>query len=235
MPKETPNSEQQIESSRLLNLVRAAAISPDDARTLVERIIEQVRDRYPDENHSQHQDRVAEMIVSRYSKWASLSGGATALVGVVPGLGTVLVATGGAIGDAALSMKFQVDMAMCLATAYGYDLNNEDARNLSLLIAAGGTLEKAGVSAGTRIASQAGVRLLRQYLKGAVLQAIKELFKKLGIIFTRKALEKALPFGIGVVVGATANYYLTRYVGREAIQWFRLDRESGGPEATLGR
>lgn len=97
-----------------------------------------------------------------------------------------------------------------------YDITSEDARHLAFLVAAGGTLEKAGVSTGVRTGSQAGVRLLRQYLKGATLHAVKELFKKIGITFTRKALEKALPFGIGVAVGSSVNSALTKYVGFQA-------------------
>jgi hypothetical protein len=69
--------------------------------------------------------------------------------------------------------------------------------------------------------------MLRQYLKGAALQAVKELFKKIGIIFTRKAIEKALPFGVGVVIGSSANYALTKYVGAAATRWFIIDRDEG--------
>lgn len=67
--------------------------------------------------------------------------------------------------------------------------------------------------------------MLRQYLKGAAHTALKALFKKIGIIFTRKALEKALPFGVGVVIGSSANYALTKYVGNAAKRWFLIDRD----------
>ena len=42
------------------------------------------------------------------------------------------------------------------------------------------------------------------------------MFKKLGITFTRKALEKAIPFGIGVVISGGANYAITQFVGNQA-------------------
>jgi len=126
-------------------------------------------------------------------------------------------------------VKLQIDMCMCLAVNYGYDLTSEDARHLVFLLAVGGALERAGSPLGARVASQAGVRLLRQYLKGAALQTLKALFRRLGLVLTRKSLEKALPFGIGVAVGAGANYGLTRYVGKQANEWFELDR-SAPPE-----
>jgi hypothetical protein len=62
-------------------------------------------------------------------------------------------------------------------------------------------------------------------LKGAALQAVKAFFAKLGVFFSRKALEKALPFGVGVVLGASGDYALTRYVGTQATKWFVLDRD----------
>ena len=82
-----------------------------------------------------------------------------------------------------------------------------------------------GVDGTTQLANKAGVRMLQQYLKGAALVAAKQAFERVGVTFTRVALEKALPFGVGVAVSSTANYALTSYVGRTTICWFVLDAE----------
>lgn len=214
---------ENVSGNRLLKAVEAISISPADAKQIVDQYRRKARKRK--RSDQEVQEIVAKKIVRRYSKLAAISGGATALAGVVPGIGTALAVTGGAIADASICMKFQVDMCICMAEAFDYDLNSEDARHLSFLIAAGGAIEKAGVDAGVRLGTAAGVRLLRQHLKGAALQAVKELFKKLGVVFTRKALEKAIPFGIGVVLGSSANYALTRYVGKQATEWFTIDRD----------
>lgn len=185
----------------------------------------QVEDRNGRLSELRKSELVAEKILARYAKLSGGVGATSGLAAFVPGVGTAIGAIGGATADAAACMKLQVDMCICLAAAFGYDVADEDARHLSFLIAATGSLEKAGVQWGSQVASKAGVRLLRQYLRGAVLQAIKEFFKKLGIVFTRKAIEKALPFGIGVVIGGTANYALTKYVGAQAVKWFVIDAE----------
>lgn len=213
------------QEGRLLKMVQAAAIKPSDAKAFVEQHQKRAKKKHPGDSEEKARDRVADAIIRRYSKMAMFVGGASALTGVVPGLGTVLAATGGATADAVACMKFQIDMCYCLTENYGYDITSEDAQHLSFLIAAGGTLEKAGVKGGTKLATQAGVRMLRQYLKGATLQAVKEFFKKVGITFTRKAAEKALPFGIGVAIGSGANYGLTRYVGKQAKKWYQIDRQ----------
>ena len=213
--------------SRLLKAVEAIAISPKDARAMVTQYKIIAQKSNPKASEKQLQELVAKKIISRYSKMSATSGGATALAGVIPGIGTAIAMVGGGLTDATIGMKFQVDMSMCIAEAFGWDLTSEDARQLSFLIAAGGSLEKFGVEVGTAFASKAGVNMVRQYLKGATLQALKEMFKRVGITFTRKALEKAIPFGVGVVIGSAANYALTQYVGNTALKWFTTDRDMG--------
>lgn len=213
-----------VDGGRLLKAVEAVAITPADAKDMVQKYTGQVRAGAPGADARMVQEKVAEKIIDRYTYLATSTGVFSALPGIVPGLGTAITA-GTAFGDAVVCMKFQLDMCMCLAETFGYDLNGEDARQIALLLSAGATLEKAGVSAGAQIASKAGVKMLKQYLRGAVLQAIKELFKKLGLVFTRKALERMIPFGVGAVLGGGANYLFTRYVGRKARDWFLIDRD----------
>jgi len=213
------------DESFLFKAVRKVAISPEDAKRIVENYFHQAHEARPESSPEDVRAWVADKIIKRYAHLAGIVGGTTALAGVVPGLGTAISTTLGAGADATTCMKLQVDMCMCLVAAFGYDLSEADARHLAFLIAAGGALEKAGTGLGTKLATKAGVRLLREYLKGAALQAVKQMFKKVGIIFTRKALEKSLPFGIGVVIGTGANYGMTRFVGAQAKAWLVLDAQ----------
>jgi hypothetical protein len=96
------------------------------------------------------------------------------------------------------------------------------------LIALFGTIEQTGSKVTTRIASKAGVNIVYQYIKGRTLTTIKELFKKVGVVFTQKAAAKAIPFGIGFVIGASANYALTRYVGKNALEFLRIHNDEMG-------
>jgi hypothetical protein len=63
---------------------------------------------------------VAAKIIQNYSYAAAFGGGATALTGVVPGLGQIIAAFGGTTADSALCMKFQLEMIMALATLYDH-------------------------------------------------------------------------------------------------------------------
>lgn len=208
----------------LLQAIRLILFSPEDAMAIADGYIDQSKQRFPGDSEWDHRSRAAGKIVGRYSSQAMMIGAATGLTGVIPGLGTVIRVFGGAVADSVVCMKLQVEMCMCLAAAFKYDITSKDGKDLVFLIAATGCAQRFGVEEGSKIGSKAGVNMLRQYLKGGALQAIKQVFRKVGITFTRKAMEKAIPFGIGAVVGGVANYGLTRYVGRQAKVWFIIDR-----------
>lgn len=210
-------------SSSLMKVVEAIAISPQDARAVVQQYEAQVRRSRPNSLNNEIQKLVTDKIISRYSKLAATSGAATALPGIIPGIGTVASAIGGGITDVSVCMKIQIDMTMCLGMAINGSMTNEDAKHMSYIIALSGSLEHMGSAGATRIASKAGVRMANQYLTGSTLVVIKELFKKVGITFTKKAFMKAIPFGVGAAIGGAANYALTQYVGKEARDTFYLD------------
>ena len=216
--------------SRLLRAVEAIAIRDEDALAIAKQYLDQSKVRFPTDEDSRHQLRAADKIIGRYSRLAAMVGTASGLPGIVPGLGTAIAVVGGATADSLICMKLQVDMCMCLAAAFKYDISSEDGKHLAFLIAATGAAQRAGVETGARVGSQAGVRMLRQYLRGAALQAVKQAFRRAGITFTQRAVVRAIPFGVGAGIGGAANYWLTRYVGRQAKDWFIIDQDYSGPD-----
>lgn len=218
-------SQESMEGGRLLKLVQAIAIEPQEAKKVAQKYRAKALTKDKTLEGLALKEATAELIIGHYAQMSALSGGTSGLTGLIPGLGTVVAAVGGSVTDMAVTMKLQVNMCMCMIAAFEHDMDSEDAAHLAFLLAAGGTLEQAGEKAAVKLASEAGVKMLRQYLKGAALQAIKEFFKKIGIVFTRKALEKALPFGVGVVLGGSFNYVLTRYVGKMAKGWLAIDAQ----------
>lgn len=219
--------------SNLLKAVEAIAITPEDAKKIVNGYKNAALKKNAALSETEVQQIVAKKIVDRYSSYSALSGGVTSLSSFIPGIGTAVTMTGGALADVTYCMKIQVDMCMCLAETFGWDLGNEDAKQLSLLIASAGALEKTGSEVAVRVASKAGVKMLKMYLKGAALVTIKAMFKKIGINFTRKALEKALPFGVGIAISSTANYGMTKYVGHVATKWLTIEQETRNSETII--
>lgn len=219
-------TEKEDSSSSLMKVVEAIAISPQDARIVVKQYELQVRKAKPTASDEKIQTLVTQKIINRYSKLAATSGAATAIPGAVPGFGTMISMVGGGALDVSVCMKLQIDMTMCLGIAINNGMSNEDAKHMSYIIALFGTLEQMGSTGATRIASKAGVKMLKTYLSGTALTTIKELFKKIGITFTQKAAAKAIPFGVGIIIGGAANYALTKYVGNTARDTFLINLNS---------
>lgn len=214
---------EEASGSSLMKMVEAIAISPSDARVLSDQYKAQARTAYPGYSDERITEIVADKIIRRYARLTATSGAATSIPGAVPGVGTAVSMVGGSLVDVSVCMKFQIDMTMCLAVAINGGLSNEDAKHMSYVIALYGSLEQMGSSGAVKIASSAGVKMIKTHLTGATLVTIRELFKKVGLRFTQKAAAKAVPFGVGIVIGGAANYALTRYVGRVARDTFMLD------------
>jgi hypothetical protein len=208
---------------KLLKAVELVLADPAEIMKATKAIYERFKKKYQDEKTDDDiADMVAEKIISNYSYYSAFVGGATALTGVVPGLGTVIASFGGATADAALSMKYQIEMTMAIAVVYGHDITIEEEKRVCLIVAGLGAINQTAKEGGKAISSKAFVKMTQQYLRGATLQAVKEIFKKVGITFTRKAAEKAIPFGVGVVIGFSANKGLTWYVGSKAKDFFKV-------------
>jgi hypothetical protein len=216
-------SSQPQDKPVLLQAIELVLAKPEDIHRETQSLIGKFRSEHQDKSKSQVRDLVVKKIISNYSYYAAFAGGATALTGVIPGLGTAIATFGGATADAALSMKFQIEMIMALASAYGHNILLEEEKRLCMLIAGLGAISEAAKEGSKSIGSKAFIKMTQEYLKGSALVAVKEVFKKVGITFTRKAAEKAIPFGVGVVIGFSANKGLTWYVGTKASDFFAAD------------
>jgi uncharacterized protein (DUF697 family) len=147
-------------------------------------------------------------LIDLYSTRSAISGGATALPGLLPGVGSAIALVGGALVDVALTLKYEVEMVLSLTYLHGHDIRDERERWLAYVIA------------GVRVYEAESGRNYLVDLVDAELDALpryasRELFKLAGVIFGRlllrsatKGLVKTLPL-IGVVLGASTNKSLT--------------------------
>ena len=181
---------------KLLQAVELILAKPEGIKKESIQVLEKYRKANPNKSETEVQQLAAEKIISNYSYFAAFTGGTTALTGVIPGIGTTVAIGGGASADAVACMKFQIEMTMALATVYGHDILIEEEKRLCYIVAGLGAMSEAAKEGVKAVGSKAFVKLVQQHLKGATLQAVKEIFKKLGITFTRKALEKAIPLAL---------------------------------------
>lgn len=213
------------DKSTFLKAVEVVIANPEKIRNESISLLEKIRRNNPKKTDKEIREKTVDKIISNYSYYSAFSGGATALTGVVPGIGTAISMVGGAGADAVLSIKFQIEMTMAIATAYGHDILSEEGKRLCFMIAGLGAISEAAKEGGRRIGTQAFIKIVKQNLTGSTLVAVKEIFKKVGITFTQKAVTKAIPFGVGVVIGFSANKGLTLYVGHKAKEYFESDMD----------
>lgn len=211
------------EKPKFLQAVELILADPENIKKESVNLVAKVKKANPSKSEADIRRIASDKIISNYSYYAAFAGGTTALTGVIPGIGTAVAVTGGASADAVASIKFQIEMTMAIATVYGHDILTEEEKRVCYIIAGLGAINEATKEGGKAIGSKAFISIVRENLKGATLQAVKEIFKKVGITFTRTALEKAIPFGVGVVIGFSANKGLTWYVGTKARDFFTAD------------
>lgn len=209
----------------VLKAIELVIAKPEDIQRETLMLLNKQRQCNPLDSDLKIRKKVIKIIIKKYSYFAAFTGGASGLAAIIPGLGQAVALVGGATGDIVLTMKFQIEMVMAIAVVHEHDIMIEEERRICFLIAGLGAINQAIQKGGKQIGEKAFVNLVRQYLKGATLVAVKEVFKKIGITFTRKALEKAIPFGVGMVIGASLNNAFTNYVGERA-EFFFASQES---------
>ena len=206
----------------LLKAIETILADPAEIKRATIDLKEKFRKEYSDEPEEEIKSLTADKIISNYSFYTAFVGGGAALPGVIPGLGQAVAVGGGAAADVALTMKFQIEMTMAIATVYDHNIEIEEERRLCLIIAGLGAINEAVKKGGKQVGTKAFIKMTQQYLKGSTLVAVKQVFRRVGVTFARKALEKAIPFGVGVIIGFSANKGLTWYVGKKAKDFFSV-------------
>lgn len=211
--------------------VRKIARSPGDSRKLALKRVSRAGAKNPRASEMEVKVKAAKVIVRSYAARSAVAGGATGTLGAVPGVGTAVAMTAGVASDFVLYMKANVDMCSALVYVFHPNMSEDEAFNLAMMLAAYSSLEKKNAyvwgQRGAGLASDAGVRILRRQLRGSGARiAVEQAFKRVGITFTRKAVERAIPFGVGAVIGASVNAGMTTYVGHQARKWLELDAQT---------
>ncbi|MCP9986487.1 EcsC family protein [Streptomyces sudanensis] len=204
--------------SRLQKAVETIVMTPEAAA----KVVDGYRAAFEDKNERKPESledkrRIAAKIIGRYSKLSAAAGAVTAAPGVIPGIGTAVAVVSGGVADTAAALKLQVDMCMCLVEVFETELSAEDKKHLAFTLALASSVEKMASKGGKAAVMKIAEKLVYQYLTGPALVTIKQLFKRVSITFTQKAMAKAIPAGIGVAFSSSTNYVLTRVVGGVAV------------------
>lgn len=204
----------ETQGRRLLSAVERILDDNDNIIGRVRRFQELAREKLPDPiDQDKRLGLVCDNIVQCYSNLSAVSGGATAIPACLPGVGTLVAVAGGALVDVALVLKFEVEMAMALSYAHGYDITSERERQLAFLLASVGTYDaKTGRNFFVDVAEAEGVAIFN-YAPRELSKLIIAVLAKLALEQISKGLARAIPL-LGIGIGAGVNKVLSQRVGR---------------------
>lgn len=219
------------QGAALLKAVERIVDSPAKIRARVTEILESTRASLPDDaTDDQVLGAVERELVSHYSNRTAIAGGAAALPGLVPGLGSLTAVLGGGLLDMTFCLKYEVEMVLALAAARGYDIEDARERKLAYLLAAAHTYEASGGKNPLPDLVKTELDAIWRYTPRQLGKLVGALFVKLAIQLAGKGLARAIPF-IGVVVSSAANKTLTARVGKSIIAAFDKRAAARKPEA----
>ncbi|MGC4117455.1 MAG: hypothetical protein QM765_23420 [Myxococcales bacterium] len=213
--REASGSEQ---GAALLKAVERIVDSPAKIRAHVEAAAEKIRVSLPDDaTEVQVRSALERDLVSHYSNRTAIAGGAAALPGLIPGLGSLAAVLGGGLLDMTACLKFEVEMVLALAASRGYDIEDPRERQLAYLLAAAHTYEASGGLNPLPDLIKTEIDAIWHYTPRQLGKLVAALFVKLAILFAGKSLTRAIPF-IGIVVSSATNKTLTSRVGKSVIK-----------------
>jgi hypothetical protein len=181
--------------------------------------VEVVRLRHPDATPND----VARMLVYQRSKLSAITGAVSALPGAFPGVGTA-TEIGAGLADAIALVYTQVALVMAVAAAYDHDLEAHDARAADVRVVL-------ALDAGVAKFGKHGVELADgQRLDPNDRSLSEDLNRELGALVVKRTarrrvrtlLGREIPFGVGVAIGAGANFKAMRRTGRTALRYYEF-------------
>jgi hypothetical protein len=179
--------------------------------------VEVVRLRHPDATPND----VARMLVYQRSKLSAIAGAVSALPGAFPGVGTA-AEIGAGLADAVALVYTQVALVMAVAAAYDHDLEAHDARAADVRVVL-------ALDAGVAKFGKHGVELADgQRLDPNDRSLSEDLNRELGALVVKRTARRRvrtlvgreIPFGVGVAIGAGANFKAIRHTGRTALRYY---------------
>lgn len=170
--------------------------------------------------HPQATDgELAEMIRKRHAMLARMEGAAAGIPG---SFAPVVGAAATLLPDITALAWIQSRMVVHIAAVYGHDTSDkETAAELLVLLGFYSSTEAARVAV-AEASRRVATRLVNIYVRGATLQLLKQLFRFVGIKFSRAGLLRAVPF-VAIPISAGVNEVATRSLGKRAIKFYDLN------------
>ena len=192
---------------------------------------------FADEAEGDDVEQRVKSIIRRFKRELTVVGAATGAVAAAPVVGTAAAASALGADLAWFSMR-ATDLIMAIGAAYGHRESTIEERRAwvlavlafgddagsqftTLLQSIEGSQVVAGDGIGGKVAGMfSGDAATMEALRRINTSLAAQVATKYGTRRSVLAIGKLLPFGIGAVVGGTANYSFVRVVGKQSKKFF---------------
>jgi hypothetical protein len=212
-----------IPSSRLEQLVTGFVTSVQPSPERIRRSIAALRRQRPNLDNPQLAERWAERVCRRYAA----EGAASALPGVIPGLGTsaqFLLEGGTIAADLTYMLRCMADIVMGVGCVFGREIeepfNEEFVRVLGIWCGALSIGKETAYRVGSKLALAQAKRVPKELLRYVKPRIGETLLTKLGRQRGSATLGRVVPFGIGVLLGGGFNYATMRAFKNATLQHY---------------
>jgi hypothetical protein len=172
---------------------------------------------------------IARILVYQRSKVSAIGGAVSALPGAFPGVGTA-TEVGAGLADMVALVYTQVALVLAVAAAFDHDLTAHDDRAADVRVVL-------ALDAGAAKFGKRGVELSDgEPLDPRDRTLSEDLNKELGAMVVKRTarrrartlLGREIPFGVGVAIGAGANFRAMRHTGRTALRYYEFTGTGAG-------
>ena len=184
-------------------------------------------------NPSKLEKRTAQLIVMHYSNLCAAGGGASALPGMIPAVGSVLSIFGAGAMDALLALKFELEMTLALSHLGGFDISDPRERKLAFLLACASLEEVYDAEHEPSLLALVDIAVGEYSTRELSKTMIKTLARVI-MLLTAKRWTRFFPV-VGIAIGASVNKVMSTYMGHECWRAIRHRRDlltkSASPES----
>jgi hypothetical protein len=172
--------------------------------------------------------QLAEILLKNTRRKYTSVGVATALPGVIPGLGTaaqIAIEAGAVSADVLLMLRYMASLCYGTALIFGTDIKDDFESHFTIVLGIWAGVAEAGEAAAAtkgKISVNHFDKHIADRIRNRMNQKIgRKLITKYGFKRGGVALGTLVPFGIGAAVGGTFNYYTLNRFGKSAIGYFK--------------
>ncbi len=168
--------------------------------------------------------RTAQLIIMHYSNLCAAGGGASAIPGLIPGIGLIYSLLGTTALNSFLMLKFELEMSLALSHLAGFDIEDPRERKIAFLLACTALEDAYDEEKEPSIGTVLDLAI-NEYSTRELSKTLVKAVARVMMMFLAKRWTRLFPF-VGIGIEASVNKVLSAQLGRECWRAIRRRRNA---------